>query len=160
MKKLITLLMCAAMVLSFAACGTGGGKTDAEQKPGDTMSLEEVFETILKDVKDLPMAQNTPINDENFESFLFIKPIKDAEALASEGMISSIAHSAVLLRVPDGTDAAKVAEEIKTNANPTKWVCVTAEKTIVSVHGNTILLVMSLTDTADAIAANFDGLWA
>ena len=160
MKKFVTLFICAAIVLSMAACGTGGKKPEAEQKPGDTMSLEEIFETILKDVSDLPAAENIAITEENFESFLFIPAIKDAQALASEGLISSVAHSAVLSRVPEGTDAEKVAQDIKAAANPTKWVCVTAEKTTVSVHGNTILLVMSFTDTADAITKNFDSLWA
>ncbi len=159
MKKTITFIIAAVMLLSFAACG-GKGSTDAEKKPGDTMSLEEIFDTILADVKDLPAVSNVAVNSENFESYLFIKPIDKAEALASEGLINAVAHSAVLLRVPDGTDAAAVAADIEANANPRKWVCVEAEKTIVSVHGNTILLVMSFAETADAITANFDSLWS
>ncbi|MEG0778269.1 MAG: hypothetical protein RR147_04710 [Oscillospiraceae bacterium] len=158
MKKIITLIMSAAMVLSFAACGTGSA--GAGTKPGDTMSLKEVMDATLKDVENLPATDNIEITDENFESYLFIKPIKGAEALASESMISAVAHSVVLLRLPEGEDAAAVAETIKKNANPRKWVCVEAEETIVSAHGNTILLVMSFKDTATPITANFDNLWA
>lgn len=160
MKKIVAALLGAIMLLSFAACGAKSPSPSAEEKPGDTMALAEIFETILADVSDLPAVMDIEINDENFESFLFIKPIDGAEALASEGQISAIAHSAVLLRLPEGSDAAAVAAEIEANANPRKWVCVEAEKTIVKAHGNTILLVMSFTDTADSIAANFDTLWA
>lgn len=159
MKKTITFILAAMMLLSLAACGGKEGGS-ANEKPGDTMSLEEIFDTILTDVKDLPAVSNVPVNSENFESYLFVKPIEGAEALASEGMINAVAHSAVLLRVPEGTDAAAVAKDIEANANPRKWVCVEAEKTTVSVHGNTILLVMSFADTTDAITANFDTLWS
>lgn len=160
MKKTITLILCAVMVLSMAACSAGnGGSADAE-KPGDTMSLEEIFENILADVKDLPMVDNVKVEPEMYESFLFVAPIDGAEALASEGMINAVAHSAVLLRVPDGTDVEAVRAEIEANANPRKWVCVEAEKTAVVAHGNTILLVMSFSDITDAMVKNFDALWA
>lgn len=161
MKKTLSLLLAAVMLLALAACGAKAPAADpSDEKPGDTMALSEIFENILTDVADLPAVTDIEITDENFESFLFISPIEGAEALASEGMISAIAHSAVLLRVPEGTDVDALVSEIETNANPRKWICVEAEKTIVTAHGNTILLVMSFTDTADAIAANFDALWA
>lgn len=180
MKKISLFIVCAAMLLSLAACGSkgnGGENTDnpgasgapgspevseapgGEDKNGDEMTLEEIFSDILKDVEDLPQVDNVAITEENFKNFLFINPIDGAEALASEGLISAIAHSAVLLRVPEGTDAEAVAEEIRTNADPRKWICVEAEKTAVTVHGRTILLVMSFGDTTDAITANFDALW-
>lgn len=161
MKKALGILLAAVMLLALAACGAKApAEAPAAEKPGDTMELSEIFETILADVTDLPAVMDIEINDENFESFLFIPKVEGAKALASEGMISAIAHSAVLLRVPDGTDVDALVTEIEENANPRKWICVEAEKTIVSAHGNTILLVMSFTDTADAIAANFDALWA
>lgn len=160
MKKSITLILCAVMVLSMAACSAGNGGSADAQKPGDTMSLEEIFENILTDVEDVPMIGNMPIDKETFESYLFVAPIDGAEALASEGMISAVAHSAVLLRVPEGTDVEAVRAEIEANADPRKWVCVEAEKTAVVAHGNTILLVMSFNDITDAMVKNFDALWA
>lgn len=188
MKKTLLFVLCAAMLLSFAACGgpakpdntddppvsddpatpdpepsstpdEGGNGGASDKAPGD-MSLEEMFEVILDGVENLPSVQNITLDSETFANYLFIDPIEGAEALASEGMINAIAHSAVLLRLPDGADAEAVAKEIEANADPMKWVCVGAEKTIVSTHDNTILLVMSFADTADAIAANFDALWA
>lgn len=166
MKKLSLLFICAAMLLALVACGGGNGtggesqKPEADGKPGDTMSLEDIFADILDGVEDLPAVDNVSITDENFKSFLFVDPIEGAEALASEGMINAIAHSAVLLRVPEGTDAEAVAKEIETNADPRKWICAEAEKTVVTVHGQTILLVMSFEDVTDALVANYNELWA
>ena len=58
--------------------------------------------------------------------------------------------------MPEGTDVAQIAAQIEQSANPNKWVCVGAEKTIVKTRGNVVLLVMSQTAIADQIAANFD----
>ena len=49
-----------------------------------------------------------------------------------------------------------VAEDIEANANPNKWLCVTAEKTQVVSHGNLVLLVMSFEDDVDTIVDNFN----
>ena len=137
----ITLLLC------LAACGQSDGT--------DSIPLGDLMETILKDVPDMPMTMDTAIDSENFSSFLFIQPIEGAQGLASEAAIGSIAHSVVLLRLPEDVNGDAVAAEIKNNANPRKWICVEAEKTIVEKSGNTILLVMSWEKTADAVAENF-----
>lgn len=154
MKKTVTLILCAVMIFSLAACGQS-----AEKKQGDTMSLEEIFTAIQTGVDNLPEVAFTQLNADNYKYYLFIDPVEGAEALADDAMINAIPHSAVLLRVADGTDAAAIAEEIEDNADLNKWICVGAEKKIVKVHGSTILLVMSYSDTADEIAANFDKLW-
>ena len=83
-------------------------------------------------------------------------PIEGAEAYSSEALISAVPHSIALLRVPEGTDVETVAKQIEENANPRKWVCVEAEKTIVKTRGNVVLLVMSDAATADQVAANFE----
>ena len=154
MKKTVTLVLCALLILSLAACGK-----NTDKKQGDTMSLEEIFTIIQTGVENLPEVAYTQLNADNYQYYLFVDPIEGAEALADDAIINAIPHSAVLLRVPEGADAAAIAKEIEDNANLNKWICVGAEKKIVKVHGNTILLVMSYTDTADAIAANFDKLW-
>ena len=59
-------------------------------------------------------------------------------------------------RVPEGTDAAEIAKQIEDQADPRKWICVEAEKTIVKQRGNVVLLVMSTADVADAVAQAFD----
>ena len=179
MKKLIALLLALTLVFSMAACGSKGetpapdGNTantetndtstddtskEEETNPIDEMDLTTVMEDILKDVENLPMYEISELTEENFEFMTFI-PYEDGyEAVSADALIGSIAHSVVLVRVPDGADAAQVASDIEANANPNKWVCVGAEATHVRQHGNTILLVMSSVDTANAILVNFDSL--
>jgi len=154
MKKYAISIICAALLLSMAACGS----TSAEKK-GDSMTLEQIFETILADVPNLPELISIVPDASNYQYYAFIDPIEGAETLVSESLINAVPHSSVLIRVPEGTDAEKIAQELQKKANPNKWICVSAERTIVKVHGRTILLVLSYTDTADQIASNFDKLW-
>lgn len=134
--------------------GSNGGSTTPT-----TPSLSDMMTNMLANVSELPMVGNTTIDSSNFQAFLFIDEIEGAEALASEAMIGSVAHSVVLLRVPDGTDAAAVAADIKDNANPRKWICVEAEKVEVVRHDNVILLCMSFESTCDEIVAGFNSLF-
>lgn len=161
MKRITAFIICSALVFSLAACGNKGADDSKDgEKPGDTMTLEEIMEEIEKDVTDLPAVEAFEVNEDNFENYLFIDYIKGAEAIASESLINTNAHSVVLLRLPNGEDASSVAKDIEDNADSNKWICVFAEKTIVKVHGNTIVLIMSYEDIAGEIADNFDALWA
>ena len=128
-----------------------------ENKPSEPepqKSLNDIMTFILKGV-DAPMSAMVQVNQDTFKSSLFIDYIAGSQALSADAMIASIPHSVVLLRVPDGVNAASVASQIRANADPRKWICVGAEKVVVELKGNVILLVMSQASTADAIANNF-----
>ena len=152
MKRLTALLLAALSLFALAACA----KEEPSANVAADKTLEQIMEEVLKDVE-LPMVGNIEVNADNFKSYLFIDPVQ-GEALASEAMISAVAHSVVLLRVGENEDAAKIAAEIQSNADPRKWICVEAESTQVVQRGDLILLVMSAKDTADAIVQNFNAL--
>ena len=137
---------------------TGGNSGNGQTSSSKEKSLSAIMSSILSGV-DLPDVDNTTLNGDNFPSFAFIDKKDGYTGLASEALIGSIAHSVVLVRVPEGASAKSVAASIKANADPRKWICVEAEKTIVKYHKRTVLLIMSDTDTANAIAANFDALY-
>ncbi|MGN1001641.1 MAG: hypothetical protein ACI4PC_02630 [Oscillospiraceae bacterium] len=160
MKKLVCALLALTLVFSLAACGSSASSGENSQTyPGDGMSVTEIKDKVLEGLEDLPMLGDIEPDAESFEYYTFVPYQEGVECIVSEAMISAIAHSMVILRAPDAETAQTLAQEIETNANPAKWICVEAEKTIVSVHGSTILLVMSSEKNADAIAANFDALW-
>ncbi len=180
MKKVLSLILCAMLVLTLAACGSKGGNDTNQSGAEDTMPLAEMAEKLLEGLneEELPMmmppttlsalAEGIPLEngmtkeqvvDELFKSYLFIPSVEGAEVVVYDAAITSVPHSVVLLRLPEGADAEAVRADIETNANPAKWVCVEAEKVNVVAHGSTILLVMSDVETADAIAANFNALW-
>ncbi|MEA4823152.1 MAG: hypothetical protein VB111_03455 [Clostridiaceae bacterium] len=124
----------------------------------ESASLESIMESILEGVE-TPKAETVPVEDDLWENYVFIAKPEGAEAVVSESLIGSIAHSVVLIRVADAADAEKVAADIEDKANPRKWICVEAEKVVVTYHDDVILLCMSFEDTCDAIVENFDAIW-
>jgi len=136
--------------------------TDAPATTGDpdTMTLPEIMAAIMDIETELPMLGEIEPDAESFEFYTFVPAQDGLEAYVSEPMMSSIAHSVVLVRVSGDLDVEEIAKQIEDNHDPRKWCCVEAEKSIVTVNGSTILLVMSSTDVADAVTANFNALWA
>ena len=157
MKKFLMMVLCAVMVLSLVACGGKGGNGGN----GDTMALTDMVEQLYKGIKsdEMPGVMTQEVPAEAFEGVFFIPAVDGAEAVMSEPMMSSIAWSVCLMRVPEGTDVAATCAAIKSNMNPAKWLCVEAEKYSVVSNGNTILLVMTSADAHDKIVDNFNGLW-
>lgn len=102
------------------------------------------------------MVENTPLTEENFQYYAFTNA-KYKEAIASESMTGSVAHSVVLIRLEDSKDAETVVKEIKEKADPRKWICVEAEKLYVLNKGDLVVLIMS-NELADPIKANFENL--
>ncbi len=160
MKKLITLTLCALLALSLVACSSNGGNNGGAGA-GDSMALSEIVEKLYEGVPadNMPALMNQELTADLFEGVLFIPAIDGAEAYMSEPMMSSIAHSVALLRLPEGSDVEAVRAEIEKNMNPVKWCCVEAEKSSVVANGNTILLCMSFTDMHDTVVDNFNALW-
>lgn len=116
----------------------------------DKNSLEGIMERINDGVEEqIPMVANITITDENAEYYLGLKNLDGIEeALASEAMIGSIAHSVCLVRAAEGTDVEALKEEIRTSVNPRKWICVGVERdeVIVENRGNLILMVIDQTN--------------
>lgn len=102
------------------------------------------------------MLMNAEVPADSYEYLLFIPYIEGSYAVVSEPMIGSIAHSVVLLQLPEDADAQAVAAEIETNMDPRKWICVEAESSWVKTSGQYVLMVMATQEAADVIAANFE----
>lgn len=116
----------------------------------DANSLEGIMKSIYEGVEfEAPATAITTITADNVEYYLGLKTIDGIEeAIASEPMMSSSAHSVCLVRVKDGTDVTKMMNDIKENVNPQKWICVGVdpENVMVTNKGNLILLVMDNTN--------------
>lgn len=152
------LLATLSLLLALALlCGCTAAPAAAAD-PLKDLALTDIMDSILADVPDLPGVQSTQLTAESFPYTAFIDMPEGGEGLVSEAMISAIAHSTVLVRFADEESAKAGETAITENANPRKWICVEAEKTIVQRSGCVVLLVMSSTATADAIAANFTAL--
>lgn len=156
-KRLMAMVLAAALVLGLGACGLGGDKDPSGgQGPGSSQdggenngpaisgSMEEIIGKIYEKAGYQVETSNTEVTAENAEYYLGTEDIKFKKALASEPLMSSIAHSTVLVELEDGTDIAAVKKSIKDNVNGYKWVCVGVEPENILVEnvGNYVLLVM------------------
>ena len=124
-------------------------------------SLTQIMSKLYQDIppQNLPMMlDNIEVNAENIESYIGRNDIKFKEALASESMTGSIAHSIVLLRLEDAKEAADVVAKIKSSANPRKWICVEASKVIVKSKGDLVMLLMTSESLAVDVGDNFKKL--
>ena len=153
MKKLLCLFSILFLSLGVVGCGK---KVETKNIEG---SLEEIMVKLYAGIKEeeMPMmVENTPLTEENFQYYAFTNA-KYKEAIASESMTGSVAHSVVLIRLEDSKDAETVVKEIKEKADPRKWICVEAEKLYVLNKGDLVVLIMS-NELADTIKTNFENL--
>lgn len=150
MKKLLYLLG----VITFCFMLSGCAEKNIEGTLPEIM--DRLYEGI--DEENLPMAlTTTELTDDIFENFAFTNKIKYKEAVVSESMTGSIAHSVVLIRLENASDSDDAVKEIKDNANPRKWICVEAENVYVLSKGDLVVLIMS-GENANTIKKNFENL--
>ena len=68
-----------------------------------------------------------------------------------------MAYQCVLLRV-DEADVEAAKQLLKDNADPDKWVCVSAETTLIESRGNVIFFIMSGKNEAYVMNTAFQNL--
>ncbi len=107
--------------------------------------LAQMYEKVPT-VQEIALGDPMPI-DLTGEDFSYWLGTTDASgidaAIFSEPMMSSVAYSVCLVRAKDGADIEQLKKDIFDKVNAVKWLCVTAEKVLVTNSDNTILLVMT-----------------
>jgi hypothetical protein len=58
------------------------------------------------------------------------------------------------VRTNDSADAEAIRDEIMENVDPSKWICVTAEKESAVILGKDVFFVMGAPETVDAVMEN------
>lgn len=125
-----------------------GGDVEGEFPAADeelAKLLAQMYEKVPT-VQEIALGDPMPI-DLTGEDFSYWLGTTDASgidaAIYSEPMMSSVAYSVCLVRAKEGTDIEQLKKDIFDKVNPVKWLCVTAEKVLVTNSDNTILLVMT-----------------
>lgn len=158
MKKIrrgFFIILCIVMLISMTAC-----KPNVPEIEG---TLEELLAKIYENaqVENKPLVWNVEVTPDNIISLLGSAEVKYTEALASEGMMMTTAHSIVLLRVAKDTNIEQTKKLIKDNIDPWKWICTGIRNpdrdVIVDNIGSLIILIMS-NDDAEAYHASFKAL--
>ena len=149
-KKILIILLLGTITLFMSGCGVKNVEG----------SLEDIMTKVYGDIpsNQLPMMlSNIEITSENQEYYLGTNDITYKEALASESMVGSIAHSVVLILLNDSSDAEKVVSKLKESVNPRKWVCVGVEEVKVENIGDLVIVIMNDTHK-DTLSENFNNL--
>ena len=155
MKKFVAMMMTLAMMFTFAACG---GKT-VEPSPAPTTApvatVAGTMEELLNKVVEIQpvefMGGTMPIDltDTSEDGLWFLSsntglPNADdiTEAAFFGPMMGSLAYTMAMVRVKEGADVKTVAETMKTNIDPRKWICVEADDLQVVSYGDVVMLIM------------------
>ena len=163
MKKMIAMLMALTMMFSFAACGGAASQpaTQPTTAPTETVkNVEGTMEELLNKIIEIQpvefMGGTMPIDltDTSEDGLWFLSsntglPNADdiTEAAFFGPMMGSLAYTMAMVRVKEGADVKTVAETMKTNIDPRKWICVEADDLQVVSFGDVVMLIMVASDT-------------
>ena len=155
MKKIVSVVLALAMVLSLAACG---GKKAEETQPA--LSVEGTMEELLnKTIEQRPvefMGGVIPVDltDSSEDGLWALKSYtgldsaeKITEAAAYEPMMGSMAFSMVLVRLTPDAGSKTVAEAMKAGIDTRKWIWVEADDLKVAGFGDVVMLIMVNSDS-------------
>ncbi len=157
MKKLVLTVITALLLVL-------GGCSNTQEDTVSAMSLNDIMTALYEGFgeDELPMmGEATEVTQDNVTWYLGLDTVDFKEALAREAMISSVAHSVVLVRANEGQDIEALKEEITSNIDLRKWICVGIEESqlVVEDRGDTILVVVVEDQaTRDKIVENFNNL--
>lgn len=137
MKKVLSLLLVFIGILFLAGCG----KTEKNVEGSLSDLMTKVYDGTGVSHEDMETVE---LNSENTPFYLGDVSFSFKEGLASEPIMSSVAHSVVLIRLNSASDAEKAKKEIKEKVDPNKWVCVSVDEENVYVEsvGDLVILAM------------------
>ncbi len=164
MKKFLAIVLAALLAVTLISCA----KDEVEENKADVVEIYEnvdlaavadsLYDGIAEDQR--PFVMSMPLTNEDFEFFTFVPYEESLEAVANEPMMSSIAHSVVLVKAPSTEKAEALAAAMKENCDPRKWMCVEADIVEGVTNGNIAMLLMTTTEggLSETILNNFRSL--
>ena len=147
MKKLIALILVVAMAASLVACGN---KAAAEKAPLEG-TMEENTMKVMEIAPVEFMGGTIPVDltdtsEDGKWALSYFTGLQSADNITDvcvyEPMMGSQAFSLVMVRTAEGADAKAVAQEMKDNIDPRKWICVGADEMMVVTYSDVVMLVM------------------
>lgn len=157
-----TVFLTGLLVILAGLCtGCGDKKDSSENLEG---SLSDIMASLYANAdldsgfrESLDSYETTEITDDLESYILGTDEITYTEGVVSMPMMSSMAYQCVLLRV-DEADVETAKQLLKDNADPDKWVCVSAETTLIESRGDVIFFIMSGKNEAYAMNTAFQNL--
>lgn len=158
-KRLFITLLFASALLLVVGCGKEEEKKEKNVEGTLTELMDKVNKDLPEEVQERLMS--VEVSEENVQMFLGSTDIEYKEAMASENMIGSIAHSVILLRAKENADIEALKKQIKESINPRKWICVWVEDedVIIKNKGDLIIvIIVENKENREAIDKGFDNL--
>ena len=173
MKKFLVI----GLAVALSACLVGCKDKEVQQNPSNTgttnnPSTEVVAGTATGDVSGdmLTMMEkgnvmvNAPFQDyitaEIAEAYVGLTQAEYEENIEEgvfyESMMSPANQSYCLLKVKEGADVASIQQKVFENANPRKWICMTADRLLVMADDSYIMLAMGTNEACEALKAEFE----
>ena len=174
MKKLFSLLLAAAMILSLAACGSKDDKTQPESALDLLNTVwsqygDDKFPAVGGDMNDGNMVEDAPgsfsIEDSDALDRTLGYPAADADKLAGAAslihMMNANTFTAGAFRLNDSSDMDAVVSDLKDNIMSRQWMCGFPDKLVIVTYGDYIVSCFGAEDLVDqfrdAMTAAFDG---
>ena len=169
MKKLFSLLLAAAMILSLAACGSkaddnNGGDT---AQPADALALlntvwssyaeDDKFAVSGGDMNEENMVDGAPgnfsVSDGDTLDYSLGYPAADADKLSDAAslthMMNANTFTAGAYHLSDSSDMDQVVSDLKDNIMSRQWMCGFPDKLMVLTMGQFVVSVYGAEDLVD-----------
>ena len=157
MKKFLSIVLVAVAVLAVCLVGCKDNEvaqgTATGDVSGDMVSLVSAAKLQVnapyQDYITAEMAYNfVGLTEEEYTANV-------EEGVFFESMISPANQSYCLLKVKEGADVAALKQKIFDNANPRKWVCMSADRVLVMADSEYVMLAMGPAATLDTLKTEF-----
>lgn len=153
-SKWMVFITMAISILMGTACG--------QKQENISGNLEEIMSKVYASIpeEERPMyLENIELTKENIEGYIGTSALDFKEAIASESMTGSIAHSVVLIRMENEKDVEEAKKQIKEHVDPRKWICVGVENVLVESRGDLIIVILD-DDNGEKILNDFKNIKA
>lgn len=142
MKKMIALVLVLVMAMSMAAC--------AKKAPLEGTMEENVMKVMeiapVEFMGGIMPVDLTDTSEEGKWALSYFTGLQSADQVTDvcvyEPMMSSQAFSLVMVRTAEGADPKAIAQEIKDNVDPRKWMCVGADEMMAAGYVDTVMFIM------------------
>lgn len=136
-----------SQVVNGTATGDVSGDIITMMEKGNIMVNAPYQEYITAEISEAYVGLTQAEYEESIEEGVFF-----------ESMMSPANQSYCLLKVKEGADVAALQQKVFENANPRKWICVTADKVLVMADDSYIMLAMGPQEACAALKAEFEAL--
>ena len=142
MKKFLALFLALVMAGSMTACGNKAALEGTMEE--NVMKIMEIAP--VEFMGGIIPVDLTDTSEDGKWAVYAYTGLQDAASITDvavyEPMMGSQAFSLVMARTAEGVDPKEVAQEMKDNIDPWKWICVGADEVMAAGYGDVVLFIM------------------